>query len=102
MRTEKLDLRHIDALYAPLKESGVFISEYSFANLYLFRTAHDYEVVFDREIFIRGTTYDGARYLMPLRDPRAMNPDYLHGLPVRPISFSRYRRMASGFRPRTV
>lgn len=80
MRTEKLDLRHIDALYAPLKESGVFISEYSFANLYLFRTAHDYEVVFDREIFIRGTTYDGARYLMPLRDPRAMDPDYLRGL----------------------
>ena len=77
MRSEKLDLRHVDVLYGPLKETGVFISEYSFSNLYLFRKAHDYEVLFDREIFIRGTTYDGARYLMPIRDPRVIDPAYL-------------------------
>ncbi len=77
MRSEKLDLRHIDTLYGPLKEAGVSISEYSFANLYLFRLAHDYEILFDRETFIRGTTYDGIRYLMPLRDPGGLDPSYL-------------------------
>ncbi|HSV96484.1 MAG TPA: phosphatidylglycerol lysyltransferase domain-containing protein [Spirochaetota bacterium] len=77
MRSEKLDLGHLDILYWPLKETGVSISEYSFSNLFLFRMVHDYEVLFDHEIFIRGTTYDGVRHLMPLRDPRGMDPAYL-------------------------
>jgi len=77
MRIEKLKLRHIELLHAPLKECGVAVSEYSFANLYLFRKAHDYEIVAAAETFIRGTTYDGLRYLMPVRDPRLMEPNDL-------------------------
>lgn len=72
MQTEKLDLRHIDILYNPLKNCGVAISEYSFANLYLFRKAHDYEIITGKDTCILGTTYDGLRYLMPVRDPRKM------------------------------
>jgi len=77
MRTEKLDLRHIDILYNPLKNCGVAISEYSFANLYLFRKAHDYEIILGEETFVRGTSYDGVRYLMPVRDPRKIKHEDL-------------------------
>ena len=41
------------------------LSEYSFANLYLFRHVHNYELVRGRDIYIKGTTFDGFCYLMP-------------------------------------
>jgi uncharacterized protein len=78
MRKEKLTIDHQEILYQRLRESGTSVSEFSFANLFLFREAHDYEVVFDREIFIEGTSYDGRRYLMPTSDVRKMDPGYLH------------------------
>lgn len=77
MNSEKLSLDHIGMLYGRLKEAHTHVSEYSFANLYLFREAHDYEVIFDREIFVFGVTYDGLRYIMPTRDVRTMESGYL-------------------------
>jgi uncharacterized protein len=65
MQTEKLGLRHKDLLAARLKAVNVSLSEYSFANLYLFRENHNYEVMTNGEIFIKGRTYDGHTYLMP-------------------------------------
>jgi hypothetical protein len=76
MNKEKLELKHGALLYDRLKELNLTISEYSFANLFLFRSAHEYEVVTDREIFISGITYDGVRYAMPTSDIRTMDREY--------------------------
>jgi hypothetical protein len=68
MRIEKLTFDRKELLYERLKKIDTPVSEYSFANLYLFRKNHDYEVLFDEEIFIRGKTYDGSTYIMPTFD----------------------------------
>jgi hypothetical protein len=78
--SERLDFSHREILHDRLKRCGVNISEYSFANLYLFREAHRYEVIFDREVFVRGYTYDGSRYLMPTADLRLLDAAYLKEL----------------------
>jgi hypothetical protein len=80
MLVEKLDLRHKDLLVARLKAAGAALSEYTFANLYLFRGSHDYEVVIDQEVFVRGNSFDGGRYLMPTADVRTLDPVYLRDL----------------------
>ena len=41
------------------------ISEYSFANVYLFREIHQFELIGDESLFIKGLTRDGFSYLMP-------------------------------------
>lgn len=80
MRIEKLGLEHKEVLSQRLRAITVPLSEYTFPNLYLFRKNHDYEVIFDKDIFIRGKSYDGFRYLMPTRDVRALDISYLKGL----------------------
>lgn len=66
MTFEKLGLEHQVLLRERLKNAGAFLSEFSFANLYLFREAHDYHVATLPEgIFISGRAYDGSRFLMP-------------------------------------
>ena len=77
MRTEALGLHHKEVLFPLLRAITVPLSEYTFPNLYLFRTVHEYRVIFDREIFIAGRTYDGHRYLMPTADVRRLDTDYL-------------------------
>lgn len=44
-------------------------SEFSFANLYLFRAAHRYRYHPGHWPFISGVTYDGATHALPLFDP---------------------------------
>ncbi len=80
MRVEKLELKHKELLHARLREIESRISEYSFPNLYLFRSAHDYEVLFNRELLVRGKTYDGRTYLMPTADVGKMDMEYVKGL----------------------
>jgi hypothetical protein len=80
MQIEKLGLQHKDLLSQRLRRVAAPISEYSFPNLYLFRGNHDYEVVLDRDVFIRGRSYDGRLFLMPTTDVRAIDPDYLKSL----------------------
>ena len=77
MRSQKLDFCHRDTLYERLKMAGTPLSEYSFSNLYLFRGLHEYEIIFDREIFIKGKTYDGFNYLMPTIDVRRLGHEYI-------------------------
>ena len=77
MRVEKLGLEHKELLYEQLRRVNTPVSEYSFANLYLFRGNHDYEVLFDEEIFIRGKSYDGKTYIMPTFDIRRKDIAYL-------------------------
>lgn len=45
-------------------------SEYAFSNLYFFRQAHDYRYFPGSLPYITGKTYDGARHVLPLFDPR--------------------------------
>lgn len=75
MHTEPLSLSHQELLSSRFKALRLSISEYSFANAYLFRKRHELEVVFGENdiIFLRGTSYDGARYLMPAFDLREIS-----------------------------
>ncbi len=73
MLVEKLGLQHKDILRPLLSEAKAGLSEYTFANLYLFRANHDYEVITDNDIFIKGRSYDGKTYLMPTRDVRTLD-----------------------------
>lgn len=77
MKIEKLSIDHKELLYENLKKIDTMISEYSFSNLYLFRRAHKYEVIVDKEVFIKGITYDGFSYLMPTKPLNQINIDYL-------------------------
>jgi hypothetical protein len=77
MQREKLVLRHKDILDPRLRAITVPLSEYTFPNLYLFRGIHEYEVITDKDIFVRGTTYDGHSFLMPTTDVRSLDPGYL-------------------------
>jgi hypothetical protein len=80
MIAEKLVFQHKDILVPRLKAVRSPLSEYTFPNLYLFRENHDYEVMIDKEIFIRGRSYDGRAYLMPTSDVRRIEIAYLKDL----------------------
>lgn len=84
MRSEKLRIDHKDLLVPCLKAVKTSLSEYTFPNL--FRANHDYEVMIDKEIFIRGRSYDGRTYLMPTSDVRRIDTVYLKDL-LRDIEF---------------
>jgi hypothetical protein len=86
MRTEKLSLEHKDLLYERLNNITVPLSEYTFPNLYLFRKNHDYNVVIDKEVFIKGRSYDGQVFLMPTADVRTLDIAYLQEL-MRDVDF---------------
>jgi hypothetical protein len=62
---EPLQLKHRTLLNSRLKKMGVALSEYTFANLYLFRNEHNYEVITSKDIYIKGKTRDGLTFLMP-------------------------------------
>jgi hypothetical protein len=86
MRIEKLRIDHKDLLVPRLKAAQTSLSEYTFPNLYLFRANHDYEVMIDREIFIRGKSYDGRTYIMPTSDARRIDTAYLREV-MRDVDF---------------
>lgn len=86
MQREKLSLHHKDLLYPRLRTIAVPLSEYTFPNLYLFRGIHDYEVIVDKDIFVRGKTYDGHSYLMPTTDVRLLESGYLKDM-MRGVDF---------------
>lgn len=67
-RFEPLTLAHQEPVQAKLQKRQLPLSEYQFANLYLFRKVHRYEISLGELSFIRGVTYDGVRHLIPL-DP---------------------------------
>jgi hypothetical protein len=75
MRIERLGIEHKDLLMPRFKALAATLSEYTFANLYLFRKNHEYEVLFNDELLIRGRTYDNRTYLMPTADPRTIASD---------------------------
>jgi len=78
--SEKLRFTHRDLLYERLRTVDTQIAEYSFSNLYLFRDTHEYEVILDKELFVKGLSYDGYRYLMPTRIVGDLQLAYLKSL----------------------
>lgn len=70
MNTAPLDLSHKELLSPKFQKLALDISEYSFANAYLFRKTHELEVLLSEEVFLKGITYDGMRYFMPTFDVR--------------------------------
>lgn len=75
MVVQTLGLAHQELLIPRLKLAKAGLSEYTFANLYLFRGNHRYEVLTDPDgnVFIRGVSYDGHTFLMPAADARTLD-----------------------------
>ncbi len=80
MHSEPLIFEHKDLLFDRLRAIEVPISEFSFANIYLFRQAHNYEIISGKELFLCGRSYDGSTYLMPTSDLRNIDMEYLAGI----------------------
>ncbi|MBQ2125703.1 MAG: hypothetical protein II196_07930, partial [Spirochaetales bacterium] len=69
MKKEILSLEHEEKLSQILSNISVGLSEYSFANLYLFRDKHNYSLIdYHDNLFLSGITYDNKTFLMPLCD----------------------------------
>lgn len=67
---EPLSLIHQDLLEKKMRDLNLTISLYSFANLYLFRHIHRYEVLkIENHLFVKGLTRDRARFMMFLSHP---------------------------------
>lgn len=76
MTEETLQLSHRQILHPKLAQIDMRLSEFSFANLYLFRKAHDYRIVKIGECyFIKGRTNDNMSFGLPLCDQKP--PDML-------------------------
>ena len=70
MTISQLDLGHKELITERLDAIGMHLSEFSFANLYLFRNTHEYKVVeISHGVLISGLSYDHKRYLMPMMSP---------------------------------
>jgi hypothetical protein len=80
MKIEKLNLSHQNLLTERFETLKIGLSEYNFANAYLFRDIHHYEVVFDEQIFLKGMTRDGFSFLMPTCPLTSLPPHYLSSL----------------------
>ncbi len=79
---ENLDLTHKPLLDPLLRACNLQLSEYSFANLFMFREVHDYKLVKGEHLFIKGKTYDGLTFLMPTSQPgfKAALKDRMEGV----------------------
>lgn len=81
MHHEELSLDHQSLLEQKFKDLEINISEYSFANLFLFRKIHDYSIVpFAEEIFVKGKTREGLVYWMPTTDPKRWSHQFMKEL----------------------
>ena len=75
-KIETIDLKHRDDLTRRFRQMNLQISDYTFANVYLFRKISRYEFV-EKEcgLFVAGQNRDGQRYIMPLNDPRGCDAE---------------------------
>lgn len=70
MTRSPLTYEHIRTIVERLDAIGMHLSEFSFANLYLFRNTHEYEIIeTEHGLFISGLSYDKKKYLMPMMNP---------------------------------
>jgi hypothetical protein len=68
---ETIDLKHHDCLTNRFRQMNLQISDYTFANVYLFRKSSNYKFLTkDCGLFIVGQNKQIQSYIMPLTDPR--------------------------------
>ncbi len=68
---ETIDLKHRDCLAERFRQMNIQISDYTFANVYLFRNVNRYEFVTKEcGLFVSGRNKQKQTYVMPLNDPR--------------------------------
>jgi len=60
-----LELKDQELISKKLEQLDLEISEYTFANLFLFRQLHHYSLFQDGDLFIKGITRKGDSFLMP-------------------------------------
>lgn len=78
MQIEPLNIFHQPLLENRLRQLNLFLSEYSFANLYLFRQIHHYEVIqLNGEVFIKGQTRDKVPFIMLTSHPMHIPPQLI-------------------------
>ena len=70
-KIETVDLKHRGCLTDRFHQMNLQISDYTFANVYLFRRISHYEfLTTDCGLFVSGQNKKGQSYIMPLNDPR--------------------------------
>ena len=70
-KLETIDFQHRELLLEKFKLLNPAISDYTFANIYLFRNISHYEfLTTDCGLFISGCNRQGQNYIMPLNDLR--------------------------------
>jgi hypothetical protein len=78
---ETIDLTHRELLVDHFRQLNLSISDYTFANVYLFRNVHRYEILKkDCGVFISAYNRQGQNYIMPLANLRQCSPDILKSL----------------------
>lgn len=70
-KSEIIDFQHRELLLEKFKQLNLPVSDYTFANIYLFRSISHYEfLTTDCGLFISGCNRHGQHYIMPLNDLR--------------------------------
>ncbi len=65
------DKDKLSSLWQPLcQQHNLQFAEYSFANVYLFRKQHSYELIEGDPLFVRGKFSEGHYYLIPTMAPK--------------------------------
>lgn len=78
---ETIDLKHRPFLSARFRQMNLYISDYTFTNIYLFRNISRYEILRkDCGTFISAYNRQNQNYIMPLDNPQACSPDTLRHL----------------------
>ena len=77
MDLKTLTLGDREKLESRFKSLALEISEYTFANLYLFRDVHQYQILTCGDLYIKGKTRRGFPYLMLTSSPENLNLEEL-------------------------
>lgn len=66
MKKEPLLLAHKEKIDRALSGLDLEISEYSFADLYLFRKKYEYRLIDAGDLYVEGKSVEGTRFIVPL------------------------------------
>ncbi len=76
-----LDLDDLDRIQTRCKQLNLDLSEFSFANLFLFRREHQHRLCeIEKRLYVYGVNYDKKKYYMPLYDISDEDVEFLQSL----------------------
>ncbi len=80
-KLETVDFQHRECLMKKFRDLNLAVSDYTFANVYLFRQISNYQFLqADCGLFISGKNKKGKQYVMPLNDLRSCDMDIFNEL----------------------